>query len=74
MKQLQKLLPLVNLALWAVVIVLLILDAFWPLWNIFLNEFVKALLLVTCLLSAVNGGRLYARMRKRLRYNRRYRR
>lgn len=64
MKQMDKYLPLANLALAAVVLVLMVLDLFWPRWNIFLSGFVKALLLVFCLLSALNGWRLYARWRR----------
>ena len=64
MKQIGKYLPLVNLALGAVILVLMLLDLFWPRWNIFLSEFVKAMLLVFCLISATNGIRLYARYRR----------
>ena len=64
MKQLDKYLPLANLGLGAVVLVLMLLDLFWPRWNIFLNGFVKLLLLAFCLISAINGIRLYACSRK----------
>ena len=64
MNQARKYLPLANLALGAVVMLLMLLDLFWPRWNIFLNGFVKALLLAFCLLSAINGWRLYARSRR----------
>ena len=64
MKQSGKYLPLANLGLGAVVLVLMVLDLFWPRWNIFLSGFVKLLLLVFCLISAINGMRLYARSRK----------
>ena len=64
MKQSGKYLPLANLGLGAVVLVLMVLDLFWPRWNIFLSGFVKLLLLVFCLISAINGIQLYARSRR----------
>ena len=64
MKQSGKYLPLANLGLGAVVLVLMVLDLFWPRWNIFLSGFVKLLLLVFCLISAINGIQLYARLRR----------
>ena len=60
-----KLLPIVNACMCAVLLVLLLADAIWPLANIFLNPFVKVFLLLTCLLSAVCGGQLIARQRRR---------
>ncbi len=64
MRQMEKYLPLVNLALGGVILLLMLLDLFWPRWNIFLSEFVKLLLLAFCLVSAVNGWRVYMRSRK----------
>ncbi len=65
MRMPAKLLPIVNAYLCAVMLVLLLADAIWPLANIFLNPFVKVFLLLTCLLSAVCGGLLIARQRRR---------
>lgn len=65
MRMPAKLLPIVNACLCAVLLVLLLADAIWPLANIFLNPFVKVFLLLTCLLSAVCGGLLIARQRRR---------
>lgn len=65
MRMPAKLLPIVNGCLCVVLLVLLLSDAIWPLANIFLNPFVKVFLLLTCLLSAVCGGLLIARQRKR---------
>ena len=64
MKQSGKTLALINLGLAAVVVLLTLLDLFWPRWNIFLSGFVKLLLLAFCVISAVNGIRLYARSRR----------
>lgn len=71
---LRKLLPLVNAVLCAVVLVLLIVDHFSPLSNIFLSGFVKALLLVTCIVSACCGLMLVILQRRRMRGERRLRR
>lgn len=65
MKRVLKVLPLVNEAMCAILLLLLALDVLWPRWGLFLNEFVKLFLLLTCLVSAVNGARLYARWRRR---------
>lgn len=65
MKRVLKVLPLVNEAMCAVLILLLALDVLWPRWGLFLSEYVKLFLLLTCLVSAVNGARLYARLRRR---------
>ncbi len=64
MNQSGKTLALINLGLAAVVVLLTLLDLFWPRWNIFLSGFVKLLLLAFCVISAVNGIRLYARSRR----------
>lgn len=74
MKPIEKLLPLVDAALCAVLLVLLLIDAIWPLANIFLNGFVKLLLLVTCLVTAACGIMLASRQRRALRARRRPRR
>lgn len=73
MKSVQRFLPAINALLCVAVLILLLVDAIWPLANIFLNGFVKLLLLVTCVLSSVCGVMLAARQRRRARYNRRMR-
>ena len=65
MRMPAKLLPIVNACMCVALLALLLADAIWPLANIFLNPFVKVFLLLTCLLSAVCGGLLIARQRKR---------
>ena len=73
MRMLQRLLPAVGAFLCVILAVLLAVDAIWPLANIFLNEFVKWLLLVTCLVSASCGVMRIARQRRRDSYHRRMR-
>ena len=65
MKNVRVILPLVNAAPCAVLLVLLLIDAIWPAANLFLNGFVKAFILVTGLVSAVCGGILIASQRRR---------
>ena len=65
MKRVLKLLPLVNEAMCAILLLLLTLDVLWPRWGLFLSEIVKLFLLLTCLVSAINGARLFARLRRR---------
>ncbi len=74
MKPIEKWLPLVSAALCAVLLILLLIDAIWPLANIFLNGFVKLLLLVTCLVTAGCGALLSSRQRRSIRNSRRPRR
>jgi len=63
-RTLHRVLPLVDAALCAVLLVLLLADLFWPGADIFLNGFVKVFLLVTCLLSSACGMLLVARRRR----------
>ncbi len=65
MKTLERLLPMIDAGLCGVTLLLLLADLIWPSGDIFLSEFVKALLLVTCLCSSACGMLLYARMRRR---------
>ena len=74
MKPIEKWLPLIDAALCAVLLVLLLVDAIWPLVNVFLNGFVKLLLLVTCLATAGCGALLAGRQRRAMRNSRRSRR
>ena len=74
MKPIEKWLPLANAALCAAVLILLVIDAIWPLANLFLNGFVKLLLLVTCLVTAGCGALLASRQRRALKGSRRPRR
>ena len=62
---------LASAALCAVTLLILLADLIWPGANLFLNEAVKGLLLVTCLLASANGIRLIARQRNREREMRR---
>lgn len=64
-------LPLASAALCVVTLIILLTDIIRPGVNLFLNEAVKVLMLITCLLAAVNGIRLIARQRSREREMRR---
>lgn len=66
MKQVKRALLPVNIACCALLVVLMILDLFWPRKNIFLYGGVKLFILATCVLSSVNAARLIARRRKRM--------
>ena len=67
MRLTNRLLPLVNAAMCVILLVLLVVDAIWPLANIFLNQFVKVYLLLTGLTSAACGMMLISRQRRRAR-------
>ena len=74
MRNWQRLLPAVSALLCAVLMILLLIDAIWPLANLFLNPFVKLLTLVSGLIAAACGILLAARERRRVRYGQRARR
>ena len=74
MKPIEKLLPLADAAMCAVLLILLLADVIWPAANIFLNDFVKLVLPIACLLSSACGAMLAGRQRRQLRRNRRARR
>lgn len=74
MRNWQRLLPAISALLCAVLMILLLIDAIWPLANLFLSAFVKLLTLVTGLLAAACGIMLAARERRRVRYGQRARR
>ena len=71
MMNFRRLLLMASAILCAVLLILLLADAIWPLANLFLSAFVKALLLVTCLVSAACGIMLIAHQRARMRGHRR---
>lgn len=71
MKGLQRALPLIDCGLCGILLLLVLADKLWPDASLFLNEWVKAYLLVTCLVSAVCGALLIARRRRRARAKRR---
>ena len=70
MKRIMRLLPLIDGLLCAVLLILLLIDAIWPLADLFLNDFVKLLVLITCLCTAACGVLLIAGQRRRDRNNR----
>ena len=70
MKRIVRLLPLIDGLLCAVLLILLLIDAIWPLADLFLNDFVKLLVLITCLCTAACGVLLIAAQRRRDRNNR----
>ena len=65
MRTLQRILPLVSAVFSTIVLVLLLLDLIRPNADIFLDEFVKGFLLVTCVLSSICGMLLISRRRRR---------
>ena len=65
MRQLKKAVLPINIACCALLLVLMLLDLFWPRKNIFLSEWVKLFMLLTCVLSSVNAIRLISFRRKR---------
>ena len=71
MYYIRKFLPLINALLCLVLLLLLLIDAFRPLDNLFLDEFVKHLVLVICLVTGACGALLSAVQRRRMRASKR---
>ena len=67
MKSLTKILPGISAALCAACLALLLLDALWPAWSLFLQPAVKWFLLACCASVVAASGALLARSRRLLR-------
>lgn len=62
---LRKFLPRINLLLCGICLVLILIDAVWPDILLFNSSFVKAFILISCLVTAFNAILLIARYRRR---------